>query len=216
LNERAPSNILFNLTYLAVTTLAFARLAPAKTQVNRALCLGIEMNWLFFIVGFISCCSLVILFLILVNHVNKIEPVMINEGNNLHDIIAGLYRKGKNGDTLFILDRTSGFSIRIIKIERKAKEDTLKVEIRATDQNAERYLFAKEALSNEGFEFEEELTPKRKRPSRICLKNDQGGIYIIPSIVKTVSKVMISINSKKELDVLAGYKDPFFWKKTKT
>jgi hypothetical protein len=35
--ENEPSNILFNLTYLAVTTLAFARLAPTKTQVNRAL-----------------------------------------------------------------------------------------------------------------------------------------------------------------------------------
>lgn len=179
-------------------------------------CLGIEMNWISFIVGFISCFALVILFLILANRLNKVDPIMIHEANKLHDIIGRLYRKGKNGDILFLLDRISRFSIRIIKMERKTKEDTLKVEIRASDKNAEGYLFAKEALSNEGFNFEEELTPKRKRPSRIYLKNDEGGIYVIPSIVKAVSKVMMSVNSKKELDVLAGYKDPLFWKKIRT
>ena len=40
--SRQASNIVFNLTYLAVTTLAEARLAPAKTQVKTALCRGME------------------------------------------------------------------------------------------------------------------------------------------------------------------------------
>jgi len=40
--EIRPSNILFNLTYLAVTTLAKARLAPPKTQVKSAL--GLRSN----------------------------------------------------------------------------------------------------------------------------------------------------------------------------
>ena len=174
------------------------------------------MNWIYFIVGFITCFVLVVLFLLWVNRTNKVEPIAANKADELHDIIGRLFRHGKNGDILFILDRTSGFSIRVIKAERKIKEDTLKVEIRATDKNATGYPVAKEVLSSEGIEFEEKLTPKQQRPSRIYLKNDDGGIYVIPLIVKAISKVMSSINSSQELDVLASHKDPLFWKTIKT
>lgn len=174
------------------------------------------MNWVSFIVGFISCLVLVVLFLIWINHSKKVEPIAIDDANKLHDIIGRLYRKGKNGDVLFILDRLSKFSIRIIKIERKTKEDTLKVEIRAIDKNAEGYLTAREALSDEGLEFEEILSPKLKRPSRIYLKNDDGGIYLIPSLVKAISRVLIAINKSNEIDALASNKDPYFWKKLRT
>ena len=40
--SRQAANLVFSLTYLAVTTLASARLAPAKTQVKIALCRGME------------------------------------------------------------------------------------------------------------------------------------------------------------------------------
>jgi hypothetical protein len=159
---------------------------------------------------------LVVLFLIWINHSNKVEPIAIDDANKLHDIIGRLYRKGKNGDVLFILDRISKFTIRIIKIERKTKEDTLKVEIRASDKNSEGYLTAKDALSDEGLEFEEILSPKLKRPSRIYLKNADGGIFLIPTLVKAISRVLIAINKSNEIDALASHKDPFFWKKLRT
>ena len=43
--EKQKPSILFNLTYLAVTALAYATTAPAKTQVNRSLA-SWKLSWL--------------------------------------------------------------------------------------------------------------------------------------------------------------------------
>ena len=172
------------------------------------------MNWIDFIVGFISCLGLLVFLIFWVNRKNMVDPFVISEITELQDIIGRLFRHGRNGDILYILDRMSGFAIRIIKIERKTKADTLKAEIRASDKNANGYLIARDVLTNEGIDFDEKFTPKLKRPSRIFLKYDDGGVFTVSAIAQAVGKIMRTISKSKGLDVLASEKEPFFWRQS--
>ncbi len=151
----------------------------------------------------------------IVNRKNKVNPFEISEITELQDIIGRLFRNGNNGDILYILDRMSGFAIRIIKIKRKTKADTLKAEIRASNKNAEGYVIAKDVLTNEGIDFDEKFTPKRQKPSRIFLKYDDGGVFTISAIAQAVAKIMRTISKDKGFDVLASNQEPFFWNKVK-
>ena len=174
------------------------------------------MNWIYFIVGFISFPVVVLLFILWANKRTQVDPFLINDANQFQDLVGRLFRKGKNGDILYVLDRGSEFIVRIIKMERKTKEDTLRVEIRASDKNADGFLTAKKLLNKEGIEFDEKLTPKLKKPSRLYLKNDEGGVFTVSSMSQAVIKVMRAINKENEFDVLASEQDPHFWNKIKT
>ena len=173
------------------------------------------MNWIDFIIGFISCLGMLVFLIFCVNRKSMVDPFVISEITELQDIIGRLFRHGSNGDILYILDRVSGFAIRIIKIERKTKADTLKAEFRASDKNANGYLIARDVLTNEGIDFDEKFTPKLKRPSRIYLKYGDGGVFTVSAIAQAVGKIMSTISKSKGLDVLASEKEPFFWRKTK-
>ena len=170
------------------------------------------MNWIYFTIGFASCLLLVFLFLLWVYRNSMVEPSAVTEAAELQNLVGDLYRQGKNGGILHVLDRHSGFAIRIIKKKRKTKEDTLTVEIRAGDRNKQAYGVAKETLLSEGIEFEEQFTPKLNRPSRIFLKNDAGGVFTVSAMTQAVSKILTTIGKGDTLDVLASDHDPHFWK----
>ena len=101
-------------------------------------------------------------------------------------------------------------------MERKTKENTLRVEIRASDKNAEGYSTAKEILNEEGIEFDEKFTPKLRKPSRIYLKNEEGGVFTVSSMSHAVITVMRAINKENKFDVLASEQAPHFWNKIRT
>jgi len=175
------------------------------------------MNWIYFIVGFISFPIVAILILLWFRKRSNVDPFVINEPNQLQDLIGRLFRKGKHGDILYVLDSETEFIVRIIKMERKTKEDTLKVEIRASDKNANGYSTVRDVLNEEGIEFEEKLTPKLSRPSRMYLKNEDGGVFTVSAMSQAVIKIMQAINKENRLDVLASDQDPHFWnRKIKT
>ncbi len=75
-----------------------------------------------------------------------VHPNMVNDTVGLQGYINRLFRKGKNGQTLYIADRVNDFLIRVIKIKRKTMADTLKAEIRAADKNTNGYIIAKDIL----------------------------------------------------------------------
>ena len=144
-----------------------------------------------------------------------VYPFVINDTVGLQSKINLLFRKGKNGQTLYIADRTSEFIVRVVKIKRKTKADTLKAEIRATDKNANGYIIAKDILTEHGIDFDEKLTPKRQKPSRIFLKYNEGGVFVVSTISQTISVIMRSISGNQSLDLLISDRDPYFWKKTR-
>ena len=140
---------------------------------------------------------------------------MVNDTVGLQGYINRLFRKGKNGQTLYIADRVSDFLIRVIKIKRKTMADTLKAEIRAAGKNANGYRIAKDILIKHGIEFDEKLTPKLQKPSRIFLKYNEGGVFVISELSQAISTIMKAISGNQNLDLLVSDSDPYFWKKEK-
>ncbi|MBK1880599.1 hypothetical protein [Pelagicoccus mobilis] len=172
--------------------------------------------WIYILIGFLAFPVLAILFLLWVNGRNRVEPLVVRDTTILQEKIGLLYRNGKDKATLYLSEASSGFVIRIIKYGRKTKEDTIRVEIRATDKNEDGYSAVRDTLIDEGIEFEEKLTPKLKKPSRLFLKNEDGGIYTVSSVSQITSKLMKTLNPENQLDLLLSDRDPFFWKKKGT
>lgn len=172
--------------------------------------------WIYILIGFLAFPVLAAIFLLWVNKRSKVDPLIVRDVTVLQEKIGLLYRNGKDKSILYLSEAQSGFSARIIKYRRKTKEDTIRLEIRATDKNEEGYLIARDILRDERIEFEEKLTPKLKKPSRLFLKNEDGGIYTVSSVSQITSKIMKSLNPEKQLDLLVSDRDPFFWKKKGT
>jgi hypothetical protein len=174
------------------------------------------MNWIYFTAGFLSFPVLVLLGLLWIRKRTNVDPAAVSDPDQLQQLVGQLFRSGKHGDVLYILDRGSEFIVRVIKIERKTKKNTLKVEIRASDKNAGGYLSAKDVLRDRGIEFDEVFTPKQKKPSRMFLKNSDGGVFTVSSMTQAIVQIMKTINDGNQLDVLASDKDPHFWNKVGT
>lgn len=166
--------------------------------------------WIYILIGFISFPILAIVFLLWVRKASQVAPFLIRDAEQLQNKVRELYQKGKNQDTWYVLDKSSGFMIRLIKFKRKTKEDTIRIEIRASDKNETLYPTVRELLSSEEIDFDETLTPKKRNPSRLQIKNDEGGILTVSSVSQDISKIMNSIGSK---EYLMSDHDPHFWER---
>ena len=168
--------------------------------------------WVYILIGFVSFPIAAFFFMLWVNKKSQVEPTILRTTEELQKFVNYLYQNGKDKEVYYAKEAVSGFLIRLIKYQRKSKEDTIRVEIRATDKNADGYPVARDCLEKEGIEFEEKFTPKQGKPSRIYLKNEDGGIYSVSQVTQVVFRVMEAISKKQEFDLLVSDRDPHFWK----
>ena len=172
--------------------------------------------WIYILIGFVAFPIIALAFIAWANSRSRVTPFVVRDVLQLQEKIGSLYRNGKDKGVLYVSEAVSGFQMRLIKYSRKTKEDTIRVEIRATDKNEKGYFVARDFLTKEGIEFQEKFTPKRKKPSRLFLKNQEGGVYTVASVSQVASKIMRSVNPNDELDLLVSDRDPFFWRKNET
>ena len=132
----------------------------------------------------------------------------------LQKMVNTLNQNGEDKEVCYPVEVVIGFIIRLIKYKRK--EDTIRVEIRATDRNVDGYPVARDYFEKEEIEFDEKLTPNQGKPSRIYLKNEESEIYTVAQVTQIVYRIIEAISGKPKFDLLVSNRDPHSWKKHAT
>ncbi len=140
------------------------------------------------------------------------RPARIKSPSDLQPFLKALAQQQEEA-TLFVRSEAPEFTIRISNKVYKKRPSVLILEIRNVDANRDHYEAACEALQNQGPDFEEILSPKKRKRSRARIRVEHG-TFASSAIVSAVGAVFDSAGVKKSTTLLVSEVDPCLWPET--
>lgn len=168
------------------------------------------MDIVSFLVGFFTLPIVALIEVFMITRQSMVKPTKVNDSGELQKCIRKHFLKGKNNSVLYIQNRKTEFLIRVTKVKRKVKKNTLNFEVRVSE-NAREYESVKDLLTKNEIEFQEKLTPNTRQPSRLYIKYREGGIYTVVSIAGIIVKISSYLEGSRELGLLVSRHDPLEW-----
>ncbi len=153
------------------------------------------MNWISFLIGFISFPIIVVIVRSLINRFNKIEPTVTQNFLDVQNMLRHLLLTGNDGEEIFIVNHDPKFLVRVRKRKYKRKQDTMIIEVRNTDSNCFYFDTVKQALQINELEFLEQLTPKLHRPKNLCLTYENQGGFAVSAVGHAIQVIFSSIGN---------------------
>jgi hypothetical protein len=171
------------------------------------------MRWLYFALGFLAFPTLGVALLLLVRLRSQARPVSITSPQELQSQLRALLESGKHGDTLFVVWLPLGFQLRVYKRVRRTEPDTLWLEVRNSDMNSDHYEATRAALESGRVEFNESLTPVRRRPRRLRITWPSGGPLVVSAASHAISLLESALPSDGSAQRLASRHHPSLWRR---
>jgi hypothetical protein len=166
--------------------------------------------WLIFLAGFIAFPALVILAMLALGRLGRVHPVVVNDSVGLQAELRDLLQYAGNRSTLYLMDYATRAVLRVIKHSRTRSDDTLAVEVRRTE-TTQWYEAMRTVLVANEVSFEEDLTPKRRQPRRLKVRDRHGGLLAVSSIAAVIETILDALPSKGALHLLVSERSPDLW-----
>ncbi len=110
--------------------------------------------------------------------------------------------------TLFVKDVRTDFLMRVVRSNRKRSPNTLTLEVRNSDATAKWYLGVRRVLQEQGLEYIEKLTPKRRQPKHFRMRHQQGGPLAVSFISHMVATIHRAIHGDVDMHYLVATYEP--------